>query len=74
MIRIRILKKLLKVYISYDSTNSNCQAMYIDLCEMGHAKLNPAKPIINLSIAFDKDNKIPLFYELYSGSIPDISL
>ncbi|MGM9958625.1 MAG: transposase [Erysipelotrichaceae bacterium] len=62
-----------KIYISYDSTNSNCQAMDINLCEMGHAKLNPTKPIINLSIAFDEDNKIPLFYELYSGSIPDIS-
>ena len=69
----KINKSKGKVYISYDSTNSNCQAMDIDLCEMGHAKLNPAKPIVNLSIAFDEDNKIPLFYELYSGSIPDIS-
>ena len=62
-----------KIYISCDSTNSNCQATDIGLCEMGYAKLNPTKPIINLSIAFDEDNKIPLFYELYSGSIPDIS-
>ena len=69
----KINKSKGKVYISYDSTNSNCQAMDIDLCEMGHAKLNPDKPIVNLSIAFDEDNKIPLFYELYSGSIPDIS-
>ena len=69
----KINKSKGKVYISYDSTNSNCQAMDIDLCEMGHAKLNPTKPIVNLSIAFDEDNKIPLFYELYSGSIPDIS-
>ena len=69
----KINKSKGKIYISYDSTNSNCQAMDIDLCEMGHAKLNPAKPIVNLSIAFDEDNKIPLFYELYSGSIPDIS-
>lgn len=69
----KINKSKGKVYISYDSTNSNCQAMDIDLCEMGHAKLNPTKPIVNLSIAFDEDNKIPLFYELYSGSVPDIS-
>ena len=69
----KINKSKGKVYISYDSTNSKCQAKDIDLCEMGHAKLNPAKPIVNLSIAFDEDNKIPLFYELYSGSIPDIS-
>ena len=29
-------------------------------------------PIFNLSLAFDRTNQIPLFYELYPGSIPDV--
>lgn len=62
-----------KIYISYDSTNKNCQAGEIDLAEIGHAKDNPDKPVINYSIAFDRNNNVPLFYECYPGSIVDVS-
>ncbi|MBQ9327532.1 MAG: transposase [Solobacterium sp.] len=62
-----------KIYISYDSTNKNCQAMDIELCEYGHSKDDANKPIINTAVSYDVDNKIPLFYEEYPGSIVDIS-
>ena len=62
-----------KIYISYDSTNKICQAGDIDLAEPGHSKEGSDKPIFNYSIAFDRDNKEPLFYEAYPGSIVDIS-
>ena len=61
------------VYISYDSTNINCQAGEVDLAEYGHAKDDESKPIINIAIAYDSTNKDPLFYEEYPGSIVDIS-
>ena len=47
-----------KIYISYDSTNKNCQAGDIDL---------------NYSIAYDGTNAKPLYYEDYLGSIVDVS-
>ncbi len=62
-----------RIYISYDSTNKNSQAGDINLLEFGNAKDNKDTPIFNLSIAFDKTNRTPLFYEEYPGSINDVS-
>lgn len=62
-----------RIYISYDSSNKNCQAGDIDLIEYGKAKDDRGVPIFNLAIAFDKTNRTPLFYEEYPGSITDVS-
>ena len=62
-----------KIYISYDSTNKTCQAGDIDMVEFGHPKDDQGKEIFNLSMAYDRNNRIPLFYEAYPGSIVDIS-
>ena len=62
-----------KIYISYDSTNKNCQAGDLEMAEFGHAKVDIGAPIINISMAYDTDNKLPLFYEEYPGSINDVS-
>ncbi len=61
------------IYISYDSTNKNCQAGDLDLAEFGHAKNDNGKPIVNYSVGYDSGNKVPLFYEAYPGSIVDVS-
>ena len=62
-----------QIYISYDSTNKNCQAGDIEMAEFGHPKDDQGVPIFNYSIAYDVDNKEPLFYESYPGSIVDVS-
>ena len=62
-----------KIYLSYDSTNKNCQAGDIDLLEYGNAKTDASLPIFNYSVACDSANREPLFYELYPGSLNDIS-
>lgn len=62
-----------RIYISYDSTNKHCQAGDIDFAEYGHEKVKAGKPVINYSLAYDHNNEEPLFYEMYSGSIVDIS-
>ena len=62
-----------RIYISYDSTNKNCQAGDIDLIEYGKAKDEKGLPVFNIALAFDKTNRIPLFYEEYPGSITDVS-
>jgi len=62
-----------RIYISYDSSNKNCQAGDIDLVEFGKPKDDKGKPIFNVSIAFDKTHQIPLLYEEYPGSINDVS-
>jgi len=62
-----------KIYISYDSTNKNSHAGDIDLIELGHSKEGVETDIFNYAIAYDRNNKEPLFYETYPGSIVDIS-
>ena len=62
-----------KIYISYDSTNKICQAGDVDLAEIGHSKEGVDKPVFNYSVAYDRNNKEPLFYEAYPGSIVDVS-
>ena len=62
-----------KIYITYDSTNKNCQAGDIEIVEYGRAKKDLGLPVFNYSIAYDTYNREPLFYEEYPGSIVDIS-
>ena len=62
-----------RIYISYDSTNKNCQAGDIDFVEFGKPKDDKGIPVFNVSLAFDKTNRVPLFYEEYPGSITDVS-
>lgn len=62
-----------KIYLSYDSTNKHCQSGDIELAEYGHEKEEQKKPIYNFSVAYDKGNRLPLFYEQYPGSINDVS-
>ena len=62
-----------RIYISYDSTNKNSEAGDIDIVEFGKAKDEKGLPVFNLSIAMDKTNRVPLFYEEYPGSITDVS-
>lgn len=62
-----------RIYISYDSTNKNSEAGDVDIVEFGKAKDDKGLPVFNLSIAMDKTNRVPLFYEEYPGSITDVS-
>lgn len=62
-----------RIYISYDSTNKNCQAGDISFVEYGHPKDNKGLPVFNVSVAYDTRNREPLFYEEYPGSIVDVA-
>ena len=62
-----------EIYISYDSASKNCQAGDIEMVEYGHPKDNKGLPVFNYSIAYGTENKGPLFYEQYPGSVVDIS-
>ncbi len=62
-----------KIYISYDSTNKNCQAGDLEIVEFGHPKADMGVPVFNYAVAYDTNNREPLFYEKYPGSITDVS-
>ena len=62
-----------RIYISYDSTSKLCEAGDLRIVEKGHSKENQEADIFNYAIAYDTRNREPLFYELYPGSINDMS-
>ena len=62
-----------KIYISYDSTNKNSQAGDVTLVEYGKPKADMGLPVFNYAVGYDVNNREPLFYEKYPGSIVDIS-
>lgn len=61
------------VYVSYDSTNMNTWSKGIEIAEYGHAKVDEGTPQVNLSLAINQKESLPLLYELYPGSINDVS-
>lgn len=62
-----------KIYFSYDSTDKKCQAGDLRIVENGHSKTGEETSIFNYAIAYDSHNQEPLFYEVYPGSINDVS-
>ncbi len=46
-----------KIYISYDSTNKNCQAGDIKMVEFGHPKVDMGEPVFNYAVAYDTHNQ-----------------
>ena len=43
-----------------------------EILEYGHAKDHPELEQINLGMVMERSRNIPLFFEIYSGSIPDV--
>ncbi len=61
------------VYIGCDSTNFNTEAGNIGIAEFGAAKDDPSKPQVNLAVAVSQTDTTPLYYDLFPGSIIDLT-
>lgn len=62
-----------KIYISYDSTNKVSEAGDLEIVELGESKTGKETTIFNYSLIFDHNNREPLLYEKYLGSINDVA-
>ncbi|TQC53941.1 IS4/IS5 family transposase, partial [Mycoplasmopsis mucosicanis] len=62
-----------KSYVNIDSTNVNTSSKNVKKAEYGYAKENKNEPIINIGLVTDQINNFPLFYEIYAGSVTDMS-
>lgn len=57
----------------YDITSLSSSSQLITMLEYGYNRDGLSLPQINLSIIVDKRRGIPVFYEIYPGSIVDVS-
>jgi len=57
----------------YDITSVSSYSQTIDFLEWGYNRDGLDLPQINLSLVVDKEREIPIMYDLYPGSIVDVS-
>jgi len=62
-----------KEYIAYDVTSISTYAKSIDSAEWGYNRDGDSLPQINLGMYFGESSHLPVFYNIYSGSISDKS-
>lgn len=66
-------KKDIHIDIDFDSTNNNASSKYLSLTEFGKPKLDEGLPQYNIAYFFDRRTGLPIFYDVYYGSIIDMS-
>ena len=71
----RFIKRNNKVKsVVYDLTSLSSYSKLNSLLEYGYNKDGNGLPQFNLSLAVDKERGIPLLYDIYPGSIKDVSV
>lgn len=63
-----------KEYIAFDVTSISSYSKIIDLVEYGYNRDGEKLPQINLGMLFGEKSALPIFYNLYPGSIKDVSM
>jgi hypothetical protein len=58
-------------YIAYDVTSISTYAKDIDIAEWGYNRDNENMPQINLGMFYGAQSHLPVYYNMYSGSIAD---
>jgi transposase len=59
--------------VVFDITSLSSYSELFEYLEPGYNRDNEHLPQINLGVIYAEQNKIPLYYQVYPGSIPDVS-
>lgn len=65
-------KRLESEYIAFDITSISSYSELIELVEMGYNRDKEKLPQINMGMFFGESSLLPIFYNLYPGSIKDV--
>lgn len=66
-------KKDVHIDIDFDSTNANTSSKSLSLAEYGNPKLDEGLPQYNIAYFLDRRTGLPIFYDVYYGSIIDMN-
>lgn len=67
-----VSKRLEHEYIAFDITSISSYSELIDIVELGYNRDKEKLPRINLGMFFGEESMLPIFYNLYPGSIKDV--
>jgi transposase len=60
-----------KEYIAYDVSSISTYSRNIDIAEWGYNRDHDSLPQVNLGMYYGVTSHMPVYYDIYSGSIPD---
>jgi len=60
-------------YIAYDVTSISTYSRNLELAEYGYNRDNEILPMINYGMFYGTTSNMPVYYNAYSGSIPDVA-
>ena len=66
---IKTQKVIKSIY--FDITSISTYSKLLDLAEWGYNRDKEKLPQINLGMIYGRENKLPLYYTIYQGNIPD---
>ena len=61
-----------RIDIDFDSTNFNVSSKELEEAEYGHAKVKEGLPQINVAYYLERKSGLPVYYDIYYGSIIDM--
>lgn len=70
--RLQMMGDDATVEIDFDSTNFNVNSNFIDSAEYGKAKVDEGLPQVNVAYFLDRKSGLPIYYDVYCGSIIDL--
>lgn len=68
---LKITEKTEVLY--YDITSFSSYSRNMEFLEFGYSRSDPNLPQVNVSMIQDRKSGIPIFYDLYPGSVVDVS-
>lgn len=71
--RVEKMGKDSVIDIDFDSTNYNVSSRGVTLSEYGEAKVKEGLPQVNVAYFLDRNTGIPIYFDLYYGSIIDMT-
>lgn len=71
--RLSLKNKCKNIEIDFDSTNRNVSSKNIVAAEYGKAKVDEGLKQINTAYFLDRETGLPIFFDIYYGSIIDMS-
>lgn len=60
--------------IYFDITSISTYSKMIDLAEWGYNRDRESLPQINIGVVYGTKTELPLYYQIYPGSIPDVNM
>lgn len=67
-----VSKRLESEYVAFDITSISSYSELIELVELGYNRDKEKLPQINMGMFFGESSLLPIFYNLYPGSIKDV--